>query len=129
MHFRRFLESEVNVESKAAHRRHHEVVDSLIPVVGRSHRFGVERSLVVNHPQVAAYERHFDVAYVTQPAARHIVAYSNFAEADVGSVIDIVLGNCRTACDNRIPHLRVNQVAVVECDKTVVAGHCRIFRP
>ena len=29
----------VNVESKAAHRGHHEVVDSLIPVVGRSHRF------------------------------------------------------------------------------------------
>ena len=93
MHCQADLESEVNIESEAAHRWHHEVVYSLIVVVGRSHRFRVERSLIVDHPQVAPYERELDITHTLQTTGGECAAYGHLTPTVVSGVVDVLLWN------------------------------------
>ena len=51
---------------------------------------GIERRLVVEHPQVAADERHGHADLVVEPPGRKVVAQSKFTQADVGHAVNVV---------------------------------------
>lgn len=75
-------EFNVYVKTDIPGRRHHEVVDTRIEVLGRSDGFGVEWRLAIHHPEITAYERYGNVAY-PKPFTRNRITDGQFLQAHV----------------------------------------------
>ena len=89
-HWSEILELESYAETDGTGAGLHEIVEPL--VIGTRGRgdLGIERRLVVDHPQVAADERHGHADLVVEPPGRQVVAQSKFTQADVGHAVNVV---------------------------------------
>ena len=120
---------EFYTESEGADARLHEEVDTLIVGTRRSGHFGVERSLVVEHEQVAADERYAHIDLVAEPFGGQVVTQRKLAQADIGHAVDIVRKHRHAVAAVGIEGLGVGNLLVVGNPyAAVLAGVGRILR-
>ena len=87
----RLLELEFDVETEVPGAGQHEVVHVLVVVAaGGCGDFGIERSLAVDHPEVAGHEAEGELGLVAEPLLRQRVAQVELLQADVGGVVEVV---------------------------------------
>ncbi len=84
------LELYLNAESQIAKTWLHKVVDTLEVSSCRSCCFRIERSFVVDHPQVAPNERYIYFHYIVEPFVRQGVTYRYFLQTNIGGFVDVI---------------------------------------
>ena len=104
------------------------MIDTLVVVACRGDGLRIERSLVVNHPQVASYDGNIQVADIAEHLPRECVAYRGFLETDVCSGIGIFLRKRVGTADRTVPFVRIKPVAAIEEYSAVVTCKCRGLR-